>query len=153
MISSERKKFGLTARRVVRSLDTRIANTGQLIRPGGAVSTFRFSFAEAFVEFVGTMLPAGVSPYNPAYIFVTTDGQEWTVWAAYIDEGKNPTALWRAVTKPEWVTEVNSNDTTQDRPPRGGTDKARGVEEYRAYQRTQAGNTPPRSGDGKARSG
>ena len=115
MISGERKKFGLTARRSIKTsdLNPRLANTGQIVLPDGSTKPFMFTFSDSFVEFVGTMLPMGVSPYNPACIFVTQEAQDWIVWAAYVEDGKHQTALWRASDKPNWIPEVNHG--TQDR--------------------------------------
>lgn len=126
MISGERKKFGLVARRTVGTLHESVANTGQL-HYDGKVKTFRFTFSEDFVKFVGTMLPSGVSKFNPAYIFVVLDDGAWVVWAAYVEENRNPVALWRTPTQPPWTPEIkdheqsSSNRHPQTRSSSGST--------------------------------
>lgn len=110
MISGERKKFGLTARRSIRpeKLNACVANTGHLTLEGEHKGTFLFDFDESFVTFVGTQLIRGVSPYNPAYILVTRKGSEWTVWAKYVSAPPEAAAtiLWRGPDKPQWIPEV-----------------------------------------------
>ena len=116
MISGERKKFGLVPRRSVANKHECVANTGQLHYDGN-VQPFRFSFAEDFVSFVGMMLPAGVSKFHPAYVFVVQEQDRWTVWAAYVEDNKNPVALWRTTTQPTWIPEIANVHTETNRQP------------------------------------
>lgn len=108
MISGERKKFAIKARRTVRKKHPMLSNTVVFLEDGRADYCY-ISFDESLVEFVGNTLPRGIAPFEPAYLFVMhyPEKNVWVVYANYV-KGEGGQPLWETTTRPAWLKAQSS---------------------------------------------
>lgn len=146
MISGERKKFEIKARRSVKYKHPLLSNTVAYLEDERQGFCY-ISFDESLVEFVGTKLPRGVAPFDPAYLYVVQTMGTWTVYARYVkDDIAVP--LWGTHTRPLWLKAsiggTHGNARTEGSEGAGGTEGTGG--NTGTQESTADPQTPARKG-------
>lgn len=107
MISGERKKFGLRARKSVKHPNPLLNNT-VLLTEGEKRYACTIGFNDDLIQFVGQKLPRGLAEFDPAYLLVTElPGKGWKVQASYFRDG-TLVDLWVAKERPTWLKSFNT---------------------------------------------
>lgn len=109
-MSREMKKYRLRAtRRPMRN--EYVASAARVVDERGRSGYCYIGFDEPLVDAVGSKLPRGVAPFDPAYLTVTYDWikKAWVVAARYIVDDVF-TILWETADKPSWLKYTSYED-------------------------------------------
>lgn len=134
-MSREMKKYRLRAtRRPMRN--EYVASAARVVDERGRSGYCYIGFDEPLVDAVGSKLPRGVAPFDPAYLSITYDWikQVWVIAARYIADDVFA-IMWETATKPSWL-KYTSYEDQNDHSATDASHSLRPLPVYRFADRT-----------------